>query len=267
MQHRDLAHIYEPRFTWRYGNDSKSDLFSPDDARPDVCKHIRKKFATIVRESGKTRLLEKHPSSSLRMGFVERVLPECKFIHITRYGVDSVLSLRSQWEKHAHGYKTIDPNRIRQLAREISPRQIPHYMMEVVRRLTPKRFSRVVGNPVWAVRIPGVDALMRDLELLDVCCLVWKWCAEKAAIYGQHLPADRYMQVRLEDLDESMLERLMEFAQLEHDGAVIDHYREKFDGERPGARRTVADPAELETIMSWIEPTLSWLGYLDEETS
>ena len=65
--HPDLAYVREPRFIWRHGNDGKSDLLQPADARPEVIAHIRASFAGLVRSQGRSRLLEKLPSNSLRI--------------------------------------------------------------------------------------------------------------------------------------------------------------------------------------------------------
>ena len=73
--HPALAQLVEPRLTWKYGNDRKSDMLRPSDARPDVCQHIRDTFSRAVRDQGRERLVEKTPSNSLRMEFVEKVLP------------------------------------------------------------------------------------------------------------------------------------------------------------------------------------------------
>ena len=48
--HPALAHVEEPRLTWRYGNDAKSDMLGPEDARPEVCQFIRQRFAATVQQ-------------------------------------------------------------------------------------------------------------------------------------------------------------------------------------------------------------------------
>src|SRR3990172_3334542 len=75
-EHRRLAVLSEPRILWRWGNDAKSDLLRAEDARPEVCRHVRSAFADRVREQRRERFVEKTPSNALRPAFVERVFPD-----------------------------------------------------------------------------------------------------------------------------------------------------------------------------------------------
>ena len=256
--HPSLAYVNEPRLTWRYGNDHKSDRLDPDDARPEVCEHIRSVFAEAVRTAGRHRLLEKTPSNTLRLGFVERVLPGCQFIHILRDGVESVLSIRRFWEQHAVGIK---PRVVGQRLREVSWRRIPYYFKEVLRRSLPKRFSSLTGQPVWGPRIPGIDGLLRDLDLLEVCCIQWRMCVEAACQFGRRLPEHRYMECRLEEMSPELLQSVLQFAELDESEEVGKAFEQLFNPTLPGGRRGNADPEEIDRIRQSIEPTLKWLGY------
>jgi hypothetical protein len=260
-RHPDLVYIEEPRLTWRHGNDKGSDLLRPEQARPEVITHIRDNFASKIREQGGRRLLEKTPSNSLRMGFVERVLPDCRFIHITRNGLDSVLSIRKFWQGHSGGIK---PHKIRERLKEINVRRLPHYGKEMARRAAPKWMSGFVGPKVWGPRIPGVDGLVRDLDLLEVCCLQWRFCVEAALHHGRTLPPERYLQYRLEDISLESLSEILDFCELPPDPAVEAYFNEKFDPSLRGARKVDASPEEIRHIMEWIEPTMRWLGYETE---
>ena len=210
-EHPRLAHADEPRLTWKYGNDAKSDMLRAADARPEVCRYIRRTFAKLVQDSGKERLLEKTPSNSLRMEFVQRVLPGCQFIHIIRDGVESVLSIREFWQRYARGMVKV---KMGQRLREINIRQAPHYFKEFIRRAMPHKLSGLVGQPVWGPRIPGLSGLLKDLSLLEVCCLQWRMSVECACHYGRQLPEDRYLECRLEDMSPELLESVLEFCQL-----------------------------------------------------
>jgi hypothetical protein len=255
--HPDLAYLEEPRLTWRYGNDSKSDLLRPADARPEVLRHVRGRFADAVRAAGRRRLLEKSPSNSLRMGFVERVLPGCLFIHVVRDGVDSVLSIRKFWELHAHG---LPVERLGRRWRELDLLRAPHYAREVMRRAMPRAVSGWFGAPAWGPRIPGLDGLLRDLELLEVCCLQWRMCVEEACHHGRALPPGRYLEIRLEDLSPSLIDEVQGFCGLAPHPAVAQRFSADFDRAQLDGRRHRIEPRDLETIERWTGPTRRWLG-------
>lgn len=259
--HPHLAYADEPRLVWRYGNDRKSDMLEREDARPAVIRHIRGYFDRVVADAGKQRLLEKTPANSLRPAFVDAVLPDCLFIHITRSPIDSVLSIRRFWRDHARGVRGGAPGRVSQRFRELSPARLPYYSLELLRRMAPAPLSRIVGQNIWGPRIPGMQRLLRDLDLLDVCALQWRMCVEMSRHFGDRLPTHRYLEIRLEDMSPQVLRQVMEFCELEDDAAVAGRFEQDFDPSMAGKRRTEADPRDIERILRWVEPTMRWLGY------
>ncbi len=255
-EHPQLAQVVEPRLTWKYGNDRKSDMLRAEDARPEVCEHIRETFSKTLAKANRQRLLEKTPSNALRMEFVEQVLPGCIFVHIIRDGYESVLSIRRFWERHARGVRKA---KLMERLREINLRRAPYYFKEFVRRVMPRPFSKLVGQPVWGPRLPGIDGLLQDLDVLEVSCLQWRMCVESACNYGRQLPADRYMECRLEDMSMDLLKSVLKFGQLECTPEMVAGFQSHFDQKLTTVRRGDADPADLETIRRWIEPTMLWL--------
>lgn len=258
--HPLLAFADEPRLTWRYGNDHKSDMLSPQDAREDVRRYIRSYFATFVRDAGATRLLEKTPHNSLRPEFVATVLPGCRFIHIMRSPIDAVLAIYGSWLNHAHGTKRIPPGRLRRRMREISPGRLRFYTKEAFFRLAPERIARAVGQNVWGPRLPGIDGLLRDLDLLDVCALQWRMCVETAVHFGRRFASDRYTEVWLEDLSPQRLRQLLDFCELDDHQEILRAFDQTHDPRLARGRQAGADPADVARILRWIEPTLSLIG-------
>lgn len=261
--HPALALIGEPRITWRYGNERKSDMLSIADARPEVAAYIREQFARETRKQGKRRFIEKSPQNSLRVDFVNAVFPDAKIVHIIRDGRDSTLSIFDHWNQHAGGL----PKRwLGRRLREVHWRRAPYYAMDLIRRALPGAMAPVVGARLWGPRIPGLDQLVRELDLLEVCALQWRMCVEAGCHRGRVLPSDRYMECRLEDFSPELIRRVMDFCGLEEAPAVWAKYEERYDPSRLGERRAArATPEQLDQIMLWIEPTLRWLDYLKAE--
>lgn len=259
-QHPDVHYEEEPRLTWRIGNDRKSDLLHREDARPAVIREIRARFAERVRAAGKARLLEKTPSNALRLAFIDAVMPDAIFIHILRDGVEASLSIRDFWTKHTTG---LPAKALRKRLLEMRPSQVPHYAKEAVRRSRPKWMRSVVPPAVWGPRLPGIDAMVRELDPLDVACLQWKLCVERCCVEGRKLPSDRYLELWLEDLDAAALERVQRFAGLEPHPEVQRRYVERFERGRATSRKGGASSDDLERVREWVEPTRIWL----EQTS
>lgn len=259
--HPDLHYAEEPRLVWKYGNDRKSDLLRPTDAREPVVAYIRQTFQQMVADAGKQRLLEKTPSTGLRMDFVDQVLPDCKFVHIIRNGYESVLAIRRFWEQKAHGLTGLAPGRVSQRFKEISLRRLPYYSREILRRSLPRAMAGVVGHNVWGPRLPGIDGMLREMDVLDVCCLQWRMCVELAVHYGRTLPSERYMELRLEEFSPDTVRSILRHCNLSEQPAVLEQATTRYDPERARRRLREADPADLERIRTWIEPTMHWLGY------
>ena len=215
-RHGSIATAAEPRLIWKYGNDRKSDMLRPEDARPKVVAHIRSRLARLVRDQGKQRLIDVTPGNSLRLAFVDRVLPGCRFVHLIRDGVDNVLSKRRFYAvagRRLRGmpgpnYKTARASYMTRRIREVRLRQIPHAGMEVVRHVAPDWLLPIVGRPTLGVRLPAMGAMRREIGLLEMCFMQWRASAEMATQYGRRLPPDRYMQCRLEEWVEPTMQWL-----------------------------------------------------------
>ncbi len=257
--HPQLYLADEPRILWKFGNDSRSDLLRPEHATESVRTEIRRRFASQVQAAGATRLVEKTPSNSLRVSFVDRILTDCVFVHILRDGLQSVLSIREFWRNHSTG---VPKGRVLRRLKEIRLTQAPHYAKEFVRRAAGKVVPSAAGPAVWGPRVPGIDQWVRDRDLLEVCAMQWRLCVEMASREGRALPEDRYTECRLEDFDEAELARIMHFCGLEPCEEVSAGYRAKFDTGKRTQRSAAADDADITRVEELIAPTASWLESL-----
>ena len=259
--HRQVAFFEEPRLIWKYGHDRKSDMLRPADATPRVVRHIRGAFAARVRAAGKMRMAEKTPSNALRLGFIDRIFPDARFVHIIRHGLDSVLSIRSYWAGYASGMGGKSPVRLRQRLAELNLLRLAYYGPEVLRRLFPRLAGTVLGPNVWGPRIPGIRGLLKDLDLLDVAALQWRMCVEAACHEGRQLAAGRYMECRLEQMSADMLGSILEFCQLDASRQVWQAFESEYAADRASNRKSKASEQQIEKIRGWIDPTLKWLDY------
>jgi len=262
-QHGSLAVATEPRLIWKQGNDSKSDALRAEDARPEVIAHIRSRFASLVRQQGKRRLIDVTPGNSLRLGFVDRVFPDCQFVHFIRDGVDNVVSMRRFYAVYARTLRPEkDPIRdsfIMRRTRELRLRQLPRMAMEVIRHLAPDFLLPWIGPPVLGVRLPGMVAMRREMDLLDVCFMQWRAAVEMACMYGRRLPTDRYMERHIEGFSQDDVKRVFEYCNLETSPEVFEFFREKFDSQRIGSAMKDAASEELMYLRDRVAPTMQWI--------
>lgn len=258
--HPDLAYVREPRLLWRYGNDTKSDLLQPADARPEVIAHIRSSFAAHVLAQDKMRLLEKLPSNSLRIPFMRQVFPDAHFVHIVRNGPDAIAAIRRRWNEPPKDLRVQrQRDRLRRHLREASLAQYRHYAREIARELTPMSLRGVTGVRPWGPRLPGMAGLVHDLDLLEVCALQWRTCVEQAVHHGRQLPAGHYLECRVESLDEGVIRNIARMCALEDAAPLLRAWAEEYDRARILPRSQALSAEELHQVMAWIEPTMRWL--------
>jgi len=251
--HSSLHYEEEPRLTWRYGNDSKSDCLTPRDLTEKRIELIRSSFERRVNRHGKQRLLEKTPSNALRPEFVDAIFPESKLIYISRDPVECILSIRDLWTRKAHGVKNIDKANYLRRIREIRPMQIPYYGMELVRRCLPSVLRGGDTVNLWGPRYPGIRDMVKELGVLPVCCLQWRFCVEACEYFMASNP-DRVFRLKLEELTETSLNQVFEHCELDYSDEVYGAFKDKFVSSMAGGRRGSASSEDLETIRRWIGP-------------
>lgn len=266
--HPGFLHVKEPRFVWRYGNDRLSDALPASAARPDVVQHISGYFQQRLSDHPGKRLLEKTPSNSLRVPFIEAIFPDAQYIHITRNGYDAALSIHWYWQNFTKGLgqgrRGSKESILRQRLQEMHPRQIPFYVSEFLGRLVPR--PEGVPRTLWGPRLPGMRQMVKEMDLLEVAALQWRTCVERARIDGAALGPDRYFELRLEDLNEGKLQQIFDFLNVDYAPEAQSFFNQEFTPSMTSSRReALADVSETERVMlrRMIEPTSAWLGYVE----
>jgi len=163
---------------WRHGNLSwPNDEIPAENATQVVRRFIRNTFRKIWTQSGKPKfVVEKTCANSLRVPFVDSILPDAKYIYIVRSGVDVVFSARKRWQG------------------DLELPGLPYFFAKM--RYTPildlpiygwsflkSRVNLVMGNSkrlsVWGPRYVGMDEAP-NLELEEICARQWAACVERA---------------------------------------------------------------------------------------
>ena len=159
-------------------------------------------------------MVEKTCANSLRVGFVNRVVPEARFLFIRRDGIDAAASAMERW--HAHP----DPVYLARKARFVPLTDWPHYAWKIARGRVRGLLGGARNPKPWGPRLDGMDALLAQRPLEEVCALQWKRCVDSAADAFAKMPADRWLEVVYEDFvraPEEELGRVLELIGVETD--------------------------------------------------
>ncbi len=82
----------EINYIWRHGNvHHPSDVFTAEMASNGVKKYIRGHFDRYAQSHNLNILVEKTCANSLRVGFVDEVIPDAKYVFIVRDGLERLV--------------------------------------------------------------------------------------------------------------------------------------------------------------------------------
>lgn len=105
-QHPDVTYLNEPRHIW--GIDPQTDIWTQGargkllltaaDAHSRKARAIHKAFVDAV---GDGRLVEKLPINSFRVGYLNRLFPDARYVHLIRDGVEVAQSIGGEAQKYA----------------------------------------------------------------------------------------------------------------------------------------------------------------------
>lgn len=101
--HPDVAYLNEPRDLWAL--DPRTDawkdgegkiVLSADDVTSAVRQRLTAGFCDALRSTGRTRIVEKTPINSFRIGYLNALWPDARFLHIIRDGRAVARSIASR---------------------------------------------------------------------------------------------------------------------------------------------------------------------------
>ncbi len=217
-----------------------SNVLTGDDLSAEAAARIKRSFV-LTTGRGK-RLLDKTPRNALRVGFVEALFPNARYVFLQRDGRENVNSLINAWRTPRYRtYRLPEPHSI--------PGVDPSWW-------------KFVLYPNWREDASG------PLEV--VCARQWIVSNELALAASEDIDGERWAVLRYEDLVDrpvEEIERLTTAVGLPFEDEVRARAASVSDTpinvvtppERGKWKRE--NPNEIESILPLIEPTMRRLGY------
>lgn len=199
-------------------------------------------------------LVEKTCANTLRVPFVDRVLPDALFLHILRDGRDAAVSAREQWNR---------PPTLRYLLGKLRyvPLRQGAFLLWYLHNLWSGLWSdgRV---QYWGPRYEGMRADCREHSLLSVCARQWKSCVTTCLEDLSQISSERVLTIRYENLvaRQGTLDRLIERLGLPHGDSIRDHYQRVVHDRSVGRWRRDLSPSEQRMIDGLLQPTLDHIA-------
>jgi hypothetical protein len=249
----------EINYIWRHGNvRHPSDEFTPDMAGTKICGYIRRQFDWVERKYQAHTVVEKTCANSLRVGFVNRVVPEAKYIFIRRDGLDAVGSAIKRWKAE------LDIPYLARKARFVPAADLPYYASRFLWNRIYRLFSRDERLAFWGPKLDGMEELLHKYSLGEVCALQWKRCVDKAAKELAAMPAACWIEVSYEDFvkePETGLREILKFLDINVYEELISKAVEGVSPRSIGKGHDQFGKEAVERLQQLMEQTLVRYGY------
>lgn len=249
----------EINYIWRHGNVSyPSDEFTPDMAVPKVRAFIRNQFDKFAAIRALDTVVEKTCANSLRVGFVDRVIPDAKYIFIARDGMDTVGSVLERW--HA----SLDLSYVLRKAKYVPALDFPYYASRYFFNRLHRLFSSEKQLASWGPVLNDMDELQASHSLSEVCALQWQACVNNAERDFATLPQDKVFRIKYENfVREPVLEFswLAEFLNKPVPEQLNDYLRNNVRSSSIGKGRGAMSDETIAKLRPLIANTLDRYGY------
>lgn len=249
----------EINYIWRHGNlRYPSDEFPAALARSTVQRYIRHQFDWVGQRYDAQVVVEKTCANSLRVPFVDAVVPKARYVFIRRDGLDAVGSAMGRWKA---------PLEIPYLARKarfVPVTDLPWYAA----RYFGSRLYRLVSQEgrvgLWGPQIDDMDELLTRYPLDEVCALQWQRCVESARGAFEAMHHDRWIEVGYEDFvrsPEAELGRVLDFLGIEVAPGIRSEAVNEVCPDSIGKGRAALSAESIDRIEGRVHDTLVRYGY------
>jgi hypothetical protein len=253
----------EINYIWRHGNVRyPSDEFVPDMARPEVRKYVRRQFDWVARKYQAHTVVEKTCANSLRVGFVDRAVPEAKYMFIRRDGLDAVGSAIKRWKAG------LDIPYLARKARFVPASDLPYYAFRYLWNRVYRLLSTEKRLAYWGPKLDNMPKLMQKYSLDEVCAIQWQRCVESSVAALQKIEAGRWMEVAYEDFvrnPEAELGRVLDFFELQVESEARRQAVSGIQSGSIGKGRAAMSEENIFRLMPLIYETMIRLGYCTTE--
>lgn len=249
----------EINYIWRHGNIKETtDEFDTGYVRPEVKRFIRKEFDKFAKKEKLDFLVEKTCANSLRVSFVEGIVPEAKYIFIVRDGVDAVGSATLRWKAK------LDIPYILKKVRYVPISDLPYYAIRYLSSRVYRLFSKEGRLSFWGPKFKGLDQALTQHSLVEVCALQWRRCVDLSEEEFVKMPEGRVIRVSYEAFVSQPvkeLTRILDELNIEHDESSVKKAVSGVTDRSIGKGRKALNEQQLTEVEKLVAPTLERYGY------
>lgn len=249
----------EINYIWRFGNPQfPTDELQPSHARQEVIVFIRKKFQHFAADNKNSIVLEKTCANSLRLDYVMKIFPEAFIIHIIRDGRAVAESARKRWTASP------DLKYLAQKFRWVPIRDMPYYFYRFIKYQLTRIDKDHQSVSSWGPRFSGLDKLVQEKSLIEVCGYQWKACIQSTREGFTKISDTQKMTINYEDLvrnPHQVAERIFDRIGIDFSDASKNYLTDNVDPAHINKWQSQLTEEDLASLMPIIEEELLYLGY------
>ena len=250
----------EINYIWRHGNVRfPSDEIPADRATPVIKSYIQQSLEDIREKYSADIVVEKTCANSLRVPFVDVVVPDAKYVFIYRDGIDATGSAKERWTAE------LDIPYILEKVRFVPKMDLPYYALRYCWARIYRLISRQKRLAFWGPALNGMQETLQQHTLNEVCALQWQQCIDKSEEAFSRMPEDKVVRVRYEDFVRNPvaeLSRILEFLGKEVPQHRIERAVERVSPRSLGKGRKALGEHEVANLEALVGDTLRRYDYL-----
>ena len=250
----------EINYIWRHGNIRyPSDEIPESRATPGVRSYIRGQFAKLAKTEDCDYVVEKTCANSLRVPFVDAVVPEAKYVFIYRDGIDATGSAKLRWTAK------LDIPYILEKMRFVPKIDLPYYGLRYFWARVYRLISREKRLAFWGPALDDMPTILQKHTLNEVCALQWQRCVDKAEAALSAMSEDRVIRVCYEDFVRQPAEELARILVFMGKAVPADEIATAVAGVSPrslGKGRKALGAEEVLRLEKLVGESLKRYGYL-----
>lgn len=250
----------EINYIWRHGNVRfPSDEIPEDRATTAVKNYIQQRFQDIQQKYSADIVVEKTCANSLRVPFVDAVVPDAKYVFIYRDGIDATGSAKERWTAE------LDIPYILEKVRFVPKMDLPYYALRYFWARVYRFISREKRLAFWGPALDGMQGILQKHSLNEVCALQWQRCVDKSEEAFARMPEGKVVRVRYEDFVRNPvteLSRILAFLGKDVPQERIERAVEGVSPRSLGKGRKALGEQEVANLEALVGDTLRRYDYL-----
>lgn len=254
--------LTEMNYLWRYGNSNyPNDALPPDLLSADAKKYIRKHFNKILQTNNSERLVEKTCANSLRIKYVERIFPDCQFVHIVRDGRGVVASALKRWRSNDSS-----PYLFKK-AITIPRRDLFKYAWRYIKNKAVRKIHNKQHRVMWGPIFPDFERTIKNHSLIEVCGIQWTKTVEKCLEDSREIPRDRYLEIKYEEIIQNPVHsfnKIFDYLNCSLDSQLEEWLKRNIQSDKNQKWQEEFSQTDLDKLIPHIKNLMLELGYIKE---